>query len=90
MTNAAPVPIYDRLFLLNARCAASIKLLEQLDGLGVFPPHEASYYAAQIEAVRASASQSVTEHLNAMEMKRAAVAERKRTTGEGVLFKSQV
>jgi hypothetical protein len=82
-----PIPIYERLLLLNLYCAASIDLLGQPDRAKVLPPNEASYYAAHVEEVRACASQSIDEYLNGVEIKRGAVAAKKRRRVEKAILK---
>jgi hypothetical protein len=80
--------IYQELLLLNFHALAISKILNDLGRLRALPKNEAAYYASMVEEVRASASQSIVENMNALEIFRAADASKFRQRLEKELLGS--
>jgi hypothetical protein len=72
------IEVYGYLYLFNHHCQAARNLLKLLSQQSTIQKNEADYYRALLEEVCASASQSVTEHVNGREITRTAHAEQKR------------
>ena len=86
LRNPAQLP-YEQLMQFNQHCLAALDLIEAFAEQRMIPRNEGRYYRALLQELRASASQSLIEHLDEQEISIAAAASKDRLKLEKQMLK---
>jgi len=78
---------YEQLMQFNQHCVGALELIEAFGQKRLIPRTEYRYFRALLQELRASASQTVIEHIDQQEISSAAKAPKERFKIEKQLFK---